>query len=366
MHIDEIKKAVAIQLEDVQKGKYTASDIFKKYTRSRRYIGSKDRRKMSELFWGVIRSKAHLDFLLPDASFMEKIDLFESKAFLKEEEKLPLWVQCECPSWLFSHFDTPEELKAQLEEAPVILRANGKGEYGNRDALLLELKKKEGLEAEKTPRSPFGIKLKKRVNLSAVSLYKEGKIEVQDEASQLVCLDLEVKKDETFLDMCAGAGGKALFVSSLLGKTGHIAAYDISSRSLEELKRRALRAKATNITAIDTLPKNTVFDTVYVDAPCSGTGVWRRNPDSKWNLTPDQFDTLIKTQQELLQKAIPYVKPHGKLAYITCSLTHTENQKQIDLFLEKNPNFKKIKEKTYSPLTTQTDGFFFALLEKEN
>lgn len=368
MQTEEIKKAVCELMAEIEASPKTAAEIFSFYTRQRRYIGSKDRRKIADLMWGMVRSKAHLDFLMPEASWPERLQAYEQAALnglhFEKEESLPLWVQCECPAWLISSFDSPEkELPALRQSAPFILRANG-----NREKIR-NLLEKEGIRTKPTSLSPLGLACEKRINLQTSPCYQKGLVEVQDEASQLVCLDINPKEGDFVLDMCAGAGGKTLTFGFLMKNKGSIQAYDISSRSLQELRKRADRAGLDIVKILKELPlpsqESNQFDLVCIDSPCSGTGVWRRAPDSRWKLTEEQFKKLLKTQKDLLNKGALLVKDGGRLAYVTCSLTKDENENQVTIFLQNHPEFVCVLQKKYSPATTQTDGFFVSVFEKK-
>jgi 16S rRNA (cytosine967-C5)-methyltransferase len=364
---EEIKKAACELMAEIEKSPKTAAEIFSFYTRHRRYIGSKDRRKIADLMWGMIRCQAHLDFLMPTADWPEKLAAYEQAVerdlCFDNEENLPLWVRCECPKWLLCHFDNPEkELSAMRQSAPFILRVNG-----DRDKIRLLLEK-EGLATRPTVLSPFGLIGEKRMNLQTSACYQKGLVEVQDEASQMVCLDICPKEGDNVLDMCAGAGGKTLTFGFLMKNKGRIVAHDISEKSLQELKKRSDRAGLKIVRIIHQLPfqesKKELFDLVCIDSPCSGTGVWRRSPDSKWKLTQEQFEKLLKTQKDLLNKGALFVKNGGRLAYITCSLTKDENENQVTDFLQNHADFTCLLQKKYSPATTQTDGFFVTVLQK--
>ena len=193
--------------------------------------------------------------------------------------------------------------------------------------------------------------------------YKNGQIEVQDEGSQLATLATNIPSNATVLDYCAGAGGKSLCLAQIMNNKGKIVAHDISQISLKELQKRANRAHITIITT--TLKPTGTYDHVIVDAPCSGSGTWRRNPDGRLKLTQKQLQNLIKKQSAILQKASSFVHLNGYLHYMTCSLIEEENQAQMRSFLKHNPNFRLVHHQQWTPAKTNTDGFFLATFQKQ-
>ena len=323
MQQEQINKAIEELWLLTQNPKRPASEIINEYTRQRRYIGSKDRKAITETVWARWRAMPYPEWLA------KKID----------------------------HFD--DELKAmQTKQAPTILRVNGNREQ------VQKLLAQEGIETEKTSLSPLGLILNKRVNLSATDTYQKGLIEVQDEGSQLIGLATEIKPKDSVLELCAGAGGKSLLFAWMMKNEGKIIASDISARSLEELKKRAKRANVSIIKTTLNLPDEE-FDYVVIDAPCSGTGTYRRAPDNVQKLTQDQFQKLLETQAKLLKKAVNYTKLNGRICYMTCSLTRDENQMQVQNFLKSCPAFVLEKELSFTPATTNTDGFYVALLSRK-
>ncbi len=352
MHPEQIKKAAVDLLHQINQSPHPANEVISAYTRSRRYIGSKDRKALTDMVWKVLRYQAHLSWRTKEID--AQIALLETAH--QDMPGMPDWVKWECPQWLITHIpQADKELPALITPAPIVLRANG-----DRNAIRTRLAA-EGIETTLTDKSPYGLIMAKRCHLNVSETFKQGLIEVQDEGSQLIALETEIQPEEHVLDMCAGAGGKSLILSQMMHNTGRIVAHDISFLSLKELGRRANRAQATNIEIATKLPDEK-FDTVVVDAPCSGTGTWRRCPDAKWKLTPEQFQNIQKTQAMLLNQAAERTK--NKLCYMTCSLTQDENETQTAAFLQRHPDFHLIKEKRFSPYRTQTDGFYVAVLQK--
>lgn len=363
MHESRLKDLAATLLEQIFQTTRPASEVVNAFTRTHKALGAKDRRYLTDVVWRMLRLKKRLDFCYPHASLREKIDLSELP--LRLPEKTPLSVQWEVPEWLIPHINQPEkELPALLDTPPIVLRANG-----DRAAIQTQLQA-EGIETEPTPLSPYGLILKKRTHLSNSPTYLAGKVEVQDEGSQLAALGTQIAAGDTVLDYCAGAGGKSLIFAQIMHNNGKIIAHDISARSLQELQKRATRAGATiietttDLTAWQHAHPNVRFSHVVVDAPCSGTGTWRRCPDARHKLTPEQLKELCHKQSIILQKAVSFVSPNGYLIYITCSLTTDENTKQIQHFLKKQPAFKLCSHRQFSPARTQTDGLFLAIMQR--
>lgn len=355
MKPEAVFSAAVELLDDILTQSQPANEIINTYTRNRRYIGSKDRRALTDMVWQYIRHRARLDFLYPEKTTAEKLSLMQTL----QDKKFPFHIANEVPEWLVPLIsDSEHELPALLDSADTILRANG-----NREKIQKQLLS-EGVETELTTLSPYGLRLKKRANLQGTSAYRSGLIEIQDEGSQCVALETGIKANDTVLDYCAGAGGKSLIFAQMMQNKGKIVAHDISDKSLIELQKRAERAKATCIQVQKPL-QPALYDHVVVDAPCSGTGTWRRCPDMRLKLTQEQFQNLLKTQADILEQAKKFVKEKGFLSYMTCSLTASENTGQIQNFLSKNSNFKHIKSRQFSPYQTQTDGLFICILQRQ-
>ncbi|WP_299129089.1 RsmB/NOP family class I SAM-dependent RNA methyltransferase [uncultured Winogradskyella sp.] len=263
-----------------------------------------------------------------------------------------------------------KEIATQNEQADVILRVNTL--KTNKKDLQLKLQS-ESIETELLPQHPYALKLKERANVFKTEAFKDGWFEVQDASSQLVADFLDVKPGLKVVDVCAGAGGKTLHLAALMENKGQVIAMDIYESKLKKLKIRARRNGAHNIEmkVIDsTKPIKKLYgkaDRLLIDAPCSGLGVLRRNPDSKWKLQPEFIENIKKTQSEVLQQYSKMVKSGGKMVYATCSILPSENEKQIDNFLtsEEGKTFKFVKDKKILAHQSGFDGFYMALLEKE-
>ena len=263
-----------------------------------------------------------------------------------------------------------KELAMQNKQANVILRVNTLKTSKADLKLKLESENIETLEIEGYP---YALQLKERANVFTTEAFKDGWFEVQDASSQLVADFLDVKPGMKVVDCCAGAGGKTLHLSALMENKGSVVAMDIYESKLKKLKIRARRDGAHNIDmkVIDsTKPIKKLYgkaDRLLIDAPCSGLGVLRRNPDSKWKLEPEFIDRIRKTQQDVLQQYSKMVKPQGKMVYATCSVLPSENEAQIKTFLESESgkDFTFVKEKKILAHETGFDGFYMALLEKK-
>ncbi|MEY8848828.1 RsmB/NOP family class I SAM-dependent RNA methyltransferase [Psychroserpens sp. XS_ASV72] len=262
-----------------------------------------------------------------------------------------------------------KEIAALNEQADVILRVNTlKTTKQKLKALLFD----NDIESESIKGYPNALRLKERANVFQTEAFKNGFFEVQDASSQLVAEFLEVEPGMRVVDTCAGAGGKSLHLSALMENKGQVIALDIYDNKLKELKRRAKRNGAHNIETRPIESTKTIkklydkVDRVLIDAPCSGLGVLRRNPDAKWKLQPEFISEIKHTQQEILQQYSRMVKPGGKLVYATCSILPSENRQQIDNFLtsENGKAFTFVKDQNILAYQSGFDGFYMALLEK--
>ncbi|WP_299887615.1 RsmB/NOP family class I SAM-dependent RNA methyltransferase [uncultured Lacinutrix sp.] len=263
-----------------------------------------------------------------------------------------------------------KEAVALNQQADVILRVNTlKTTKEKLQAELFDL----DIETEAIKGYPDALKLAQRGNVFTTEAFKKGFFEVQDASSQLVAEFLDVKGGMKVVDTCAGAGGKTLHIAALMENKGQVIAMDIYENKLKELKRRAKRNGAHNIEmrVIDsTKPIKKLYDKadrVLIDAPCSGLGVLRRNPDAKWKLQPEFIDKIKQTQQDILNSYSRMVKPGGKLVYATCSILPSENQEQVNNFLasENGKAFNFVKDKKILSHESGFDGFYMALLEKK-
>ena len=263
-----------------------------------------------------------------------------------------------------------KEIAALNVQANVILRTNT---LNISKELLQKKLKAEDIITEFVPNHPDALILPERANVFKTEAFHNGFFEVQDASSQLVAAYLDVKPGMKVVDTCAGAGGKTLHLASLMENKGQIIAMDIYESKLRKLKVRAKRNKAHNIDmrVIDsTKPIKKLqgkADRVLIDAPCSGLGVIRRNPDSKWKLQPEFIDNIKKVQQDVLQQYSTMVKPGGKMVYATCSVLPSENQEQVKIFLtsDAGKEFTFVSDKKVLAHASGFDGFYMALLQKK-
>ncbi|MFD0862336.1 RsmB/NOP family class I SAM-dependent RNA methyltransferase [Sungkyunkwania multivorans] len=263
-----------------------------------------------------------------------------------------------------------EEITALNQQAEVVLRANT---LKTSRALLQKQLREEGIESFPLKKYTNALQLKERANVFTTEAFKNGLFEVQDASSQLVAEFLQVQPGMRVVDACAGAGGKSLHLAALMENKGQIIAMDIYANKLKELKRRAKRNGAHNIEPrhIDSTKVikklHEKADRVLIDAPCSGLGVLKRNPDAKWKLESSFIDNIKKTQQEILQQYSKMVKPGGKMVYATCSILPSENQEQVNEFLasEFGKDFTFVKDRKILASKSGYDGFYMALLKKK-
>lgn len=362
-----------------------ADAIVTRYFKQRRYAGSKDRRAVREFVFRAIRRSAELPANGRSAVLglaeMEPalLDLFGEprgpEAIAPDEEPavkgfIPEWLQPE-----LSPLVAESEWPALLSRAPVDLRVNAS--RADRDQLLEQLP-----GADRTPLSPWGIRLPADTRIDNLPAFEAGLIEVQDEGSQLVVLACEPARSEKMIDLCAGAGGKSLAFAAAAPKATIIAA-DSNRARLSKLPPRAERAGARIETRLLNPPHELDSlsdwrggaDLVLVDAPCSGSGTWRRSPEGRWRLTPQRLDRLASAQQRLLEIGAELVKPGGRLVYAVCSLLSREGAGQIVRFLQHRSSW--ISEempiaagrldgtgRLLTPGHDRTDGFFVALLQR--
>ena len=312
---------------------------------------------------------------LPDWSYFENTPTRRIKGRFDElsqtrkyRESIPDWLD-ELGAKELGEALWTKEIAALNEQAEVVLRVNTLNT--TKEKLYASLFD-QNLETEVLKDYPDALKLKERANVFQTEEFKHGRFEVQDASSQKVAAFLEVEPGMRVIDACAGAGGKALHLAALMENKGQVIALDIYANKLNELKRRAKRAGAFNIEtrAIESTKVIKKLygqaDRVLIDAPCSGLGVLRRNPDAKWKMEPDFLDKIRATQQEILQTYSRMVKPGGKMVYATCSILPSENRAQVDNFLtsELGKDFSFTKENMIFAHKSGFDGFYMALLSK--
>ncbi len=332
-----------------------------------------DRDKIWRIFavWAVLRG-----YTLPDWKYFEDTPVRRIKGKFDELSKIRKYRES-IPDWMddlgvneLGEEKWTKEIAAQNEQAKVILRVNRlKTTKEKLRAILMDL----NIETEFHTDYPDALILKERANVFLTDAFKDGLFEVQDASSQLVAYFLDVKPGMRVVDTCAGAGGKTLHLASLMENKGQLIAMDLYESKLKQLKIRAKRNGAFNIEprvieSTKTIKKlHEKADRVLIDAPCSGLGVLKRNPDSKWKLQPEFIENIRKVQAEVLENYSKIVKPGGKLVYATCSVLPSENQEQIKHFLstEIGKEFNFVKDQKVLASESGFDGFYMALLERK-
>jgi 16S rRNA (cytosine967-C5)-methyltransferase len=425
--------AIAL-LAAIGEKKAPADDLVADYFRRHRFAGAKDRAAISELIYGVLRFRAGLDWwiarsgrglepsararalaallLIEERSAAQVARDWDGDRFRPDplsgaerrfadavegktlaDRAMPEAARGNYPDWLGPVLaaslgrDMAREMAALLEPAALDLRVNSL--KGEREAVRAALAR-QGIEAARTKLSPLGLRLFDRVPLGQLDLFRSGAIEVQDEGSQLASILVAARPGMRVVDFCAGAGGKTLALAASMENRGHLVACDISAARLERATERVRRAGVSIVqrkplaSARDPWVKRHAhgFDRVLVDAPCTGTGTWRRNPDAKWRLAPSDLAELTALQADILDSARRLVKPGGRLVYVTCSLLKDENEDQVARFLAARADFAllpiaRVWRETVggqsptradmlrlSPARHGTDGFFVAVLER--
>ena len=321
--------------------------------------------------WAVLRG-----ITLPDWKYFENTPVRRIKGKFDELSKIRKFKES-IPDWMdelgiseLGEKTWSKELSAQNQQAEVILRVNTlKTTKEKLRAILMD----DNIETEFLKDYPDALILKERANVFLTQAFKDGLFEVQDASSQLVAYYLDVEPVMRVVDTCAGAGGKTLHLASLMKNKGQLIAMDIYESKLKQLKTRAKRNGVHNVEfrVIDSTKVikklHEKADRVLIDAPCSGLGVLKRNPDSKWKLKPEFVENIKKTQAEVLENYSKIVKPGGKLVYATCSVLPSENQEQIKHFLnsESGKNFTFVKDQKVLAHESGFDGFYMALLERK-
>jgi 16S rRNA (cytosine967-C5)-methyltransferase len=440
--------AAASVLDSIAQGRQPAEAVLKAWGVANRYAGSKDRRAVADRVYQVLRARGRLSWamggredgralVIGALSLIDGLSLEEIEALhagdgygprpLSKQERaritagageLPGWVQAGLPEFVVEDFKTvfgdrwAEEAHALMApRAPIDLRVNvAKASVEDVEAELREA----GLAPERTPGSPVGLRLASEPppNVQALEAFKAGRIEIQDEGSQIVCALAGAVPGMTVVDYCAGGGGKTVGLAAAMigtgaggagspraappgwspvdegsdapqasgtpdavvaapGLSGRLIASDVVAKRLENIRPRLARAGVEaelrligqNGGGMEDL--NGQADLVFVDAPCSGSGTWRRRPEDAWRLTAEEVERLHALQVRILSQAAKLVKPGGRLAYVTCSLLSRENEASADAFEAAHPDFAPIGARhRLSPATTNTDGFFFALYER--
>ena len=404
------------------------------YFRTRRFIGSKDRANIAERVYNMMRAYARLGWwcnrvglddtprsrvlltaVIVDGKTPEEIPtLFNGNKYHPDElselenkaisliktnvlnhEDMPLAVKNECPENAIEKLQEifgdafEQEMQAMLNPANLDIRVNTI--KISREDAMASLAKDE-IETENCPYSPVGLRLKSKAYLAHSKAFKKGFVEIQDEGSQLLALICGAKPGQQVLDYCAGGGGKTLALAAAMQGKGRIVAMDIEEKRLSKAKPRLIKADVHNYELRPILEEKhrkwfkrqkETFDVALIDAPCTSSGTWRRNPDLRWNTYGPSADKIEAMQADILEKVWQSVKKNGRIVYATCSLFKSENEDQVDAFLTAHPNFKLILvaqawseaglqdpcpvDGDYFRLTPaqhKTDGFFAAILER--
>jgi len=374
-----------------------ADKVLERLLKAHKKWGSADRQVVSEIFYDIVRWKKRLEYYMGEGTKpsniynlilayllwkkvkykkFDEFDGIKTGGILSKLDKKTFptkAIEHSVPDWLAGLFEKElgakweKEMSALNEQAPVILRANSLKVSAEN---LVEILKEEGVNSFVLRGYPDAVQLEEKKNVFLTSAFKEGFFEVQDASSQKIAELLDVKEGMRVVDACAGAGGKTLHIAALMKNKGQIIALDIYEWKLAELKRRAKRAGAFNIET-RFIEDNKVIkrlhntaDRLLIDAPCSGLGVLKRNPDSKWKIDED-FINRIKTEQEnILHNYSKILKKGGKMVYATCSILPSENGEQVRKFLAENTEFALVKEENIMP-SDGYDGFYMALIERK-
>ena len=350
-------------------------DVFiRHYFRSNKALGSKDRAFITETAYGFICWQGLLDFLSKKSSWESRYEFYHQAFYEKylNDQEIPLHVRMSFPESLFKLFvNSYGETKAcelclvSNERAPTSVRVNTL--KTTRDEMLERWK--ANYEVIPCQFSPNGITFLEKINFLSMPEFQEGLFEVQDEGSQLLSDLLKVEPGKLVMDYCAGSGGKTLaFAQKMQGK-GQIYLHDVRSHVLQEAKIRLRRAGIQNAQVVEaespTLKKlKKKMDWVLVDAPCTGTGSMRRNPEMKWRFTEDTLTKLVGQQRIIFEKALSYLKPDGRIVYATCSILKEENEEQLEHF--KKTYGLQVEGEIFKSLPTKDgmDGFFGVVLKK--
>jgi 16S rRNA (cytosine967-C5)-methyltransferase len=394
---------------------HPADAVLREFFGAHRELGSRDRAFIAENIFAVLRNKRLLEQWLGESTprklvlagliKLQGYSISQLDATLgnsdrewagrlrgADTESLPPAVRLSLPDWIYerllaeaSEAEALEFGRAMLRPAPLDLRVNTM--KSDRDTVLAELAA-SGIEGNATPYSPVGIRLAGKPAINRHPLFMNGAIEVQDEGSQLLAYLVAPKRREMVVDFCAGAGGKTLGLGALMHSQGRLYAFDISEKRLNNLKPRLKRSGLSNVhpqliqSEHDIRVKRLAgkIDRVLVDAPCSGLGTLRRNPDLKWRQSPQSVRELAAKQSAILRGAAVLLKPGGRLVYATCSVLAEENEAVVQAFLADHPAFDTLdchkvlgegmpglpsgRFFRLRPHDHGTDGFFAAVLER--
>jgi 16S rRNA (cytosine967-C5)-methyltransferase len=426
MQLSSLLGHVQELLRQIVPSRYPPDSLIDSFFRSRKYLGSHDRRFIAETVYGVLRHRRRAEAILHAATdgapvsshellpiaFLLRIqdrDLSDdlsnvprvSSDLLQRIKNVPLpppadeveriGLEYSFPEWMIIRFlaqygasEAENILRSLNEQAPMTLRVNTIS--GTVEECRSSLRS-EGVETSPTRFSSTGLIATKRLNVFGLQSFRKGLFEVQDEGSQLLCLLLDPKPTFRVLDACAGAGGKSLALSAIMKNRGEIVATDVNERRLNELRKRMRRAGAHNIRprVVDDLTDlredfTGFFDLILVDAPCSGIGTIRRNPGMKWSVTENTVREVCEKQRVILESVKDLLKPNGNIAYATCTMLKEENEEVVESFLSEHSEFRVVDPRPMlekqglanaqsehfiklMPHVHGTDGFFCAILQ---
>lgn len=387
--------AVAGALRAIFQEEKYADKVVESTLRSQSQWGSRDRAFIAEQTYDAVRWWRLLWFYLGETPAFDEASLFRLIAMnlLRHGAPIPLWPEMEgltarylaageapsaaiahaIPDWLdatgrqeMGEAVWYRELEAMNRPADIVLRVNT---LKTTVAALQSTLAETGWNTMPVPDAPDALRLLKRGNIFQHPCFRSGLFEVQDAGSQRIAPFLEAAPGMRVVDACAGAGGKTLHLATLMHNKGHIIALDTESWKLEELQKRARRNGIHNIETRVIQSTKVVkrlygsADRILLDVPCSGSGVWRRNPDARWKLTTTFLDRVRATQASILDQYAPIARPGGRIVYATCSIFPSENQQQVSAFLERQPAFSLLSEQVIYPSSGPTDGFYMALIE---
>lgn len=388
--------AVVQVLESIFQENRHADKAIEKLLKQNPRWGSRDRRFIAETTYDIVRWYRLLGYLsdtpndfwrLMGAWFLlnrspglpawKEFDGLDAEIILKKYEKakqiravhesIPDWLDQIGENELGARWE--KEIISLNEEAKVVLRANT---LKNSREELQETLAGENIETEAVRDYPDAVILTQRQNVFSQPAFKEGLFEVQDAGSQAIAPFLNVEPGHRVIDACAGGGGKTLHLAALMQNRGRIIALDTESWKLEELKKRARRAGASNIIETRLIESSKTIkrlensaDRVLLDVPCSGLGVLKRNPDAKWKLTSESIEKVRDTQQMILRDYSSMLKKDGLMVYSTCSILPSENEKQVERFLREQKEFQLLKQRMIFP-SQGFDGFYMALIKKNS
>jgi 16S rRNA (cytosine967-C5)-methyltransferase len=389
-----IARAVIQSLEMIfEQGKY-ADKVIEKVLKQNPKWGARDRRFIAETTYDIVRWFRLLQTLtdtpandywsmlgcwcilheveLPDWQEFQNIKpekinqrLEKFQQIRRINESIPDWLDTQGEQELGARWD--EELHALNDEAEVVLRTNTLKTTARELRALL---RDENVETATLEEAPDALVLERRQNVFRLPAFKQGLFEVQDAASQLIAPFMRLEPGHRVIDACAGAGGKTLHIASLLQNKGRILAMDTEAWKLDELKKRARRAEASNIETRVIESSKTIkrlensADRLLLDVPCSGLGVLKRNPDAKWKLTPEFVQNVRDLQQHIINDYCEMLKPGGMMVYSTCSIMPSENEEQVKKFLAAQNGRFDLVDEAHSWPSEGFDGFYMALLRR--